>query len=51
MQSHPGLKVPSDISRVIVLTKGVTCDEWGNASGYGVELLTDVKDAVTVWEV
>lgn len=51
VQSHPGVKVPSNISRVIILTKGVTCNEAGDAAGYGVELLTDVKDAVTVWEV
>lgn len=51
VRSHPGVKVPSNISRVIILTKGVTCNEAGDAAGYGVELLTDVKDAVTVWEV
>lgn len=51
VQAHPGLKVPTDINRVIVLTKGVTCNDAGDAAGYGVELLTDVNDAVTVWEV
>lgn len=51
VNSHPGIKVPTDINRVIVLTRGVTCDEVGNPSGCGVELLTDTHDTVTVWEV
>lgn len=51
VKDHPGLKVPTNIAKVIILTKGVTCDENGNPAGYGVELLTDTKDAVTVWEV
>ena len=51
VHAHPGIKVPSNISRVIILTKGVTCNDVGDAVGYGVELLTDVNDAVTVWEV
>lgn len=51
VKQHPGLKVPNNVSKVIILTKGVTCDEEGNPAGCGVELLIEKLGVVTTWEV
>lgn len=48
---HPGIRVPDNIAGVIVLTKGVTCDEEGEPAGCGVELLVERLNIVTTWEV
>lgn len=51
VNKHPGIKVPSNVERVIVLTRGVTCDETGNMIGCGVTLLRENYNVVTTWEV
>lgn len=48
---HPGMKIPGDIDRIIILTKNVICDSEGNPSGCGVELLKDQLGVVTTWTV
>lgn len=51
VKKHPGIKVPSDVERVIILTRGVTCDEYGSMIGCGVELLREHYNVVTTWAV
>lgn len=48
---HPGMKIPNNVERVILLTRGVTCDEQGNLVGCAVELLVEDYNNVKKWDV
>lgn len=51
VHKHPGIKVPGNVEKVIILTRGVTCDEQGNMVGCGVELMAEDYNNVTTWKV
>lgn len=47
---HPGISIPSNVERVIILTYNVTTDDEGTPLGCGVTLLSSTS-TFTIWEL